>query len=212
MALTQKQIHDLSNMNVASQKVGLGSIIDDLINNGGGGTGKKMFIQYPRRSDFPIVGDADVLYADMNSDELYRWDLNVRQYEIIGTDYHKILDSIMSKSVFSTNTKSNQGYVDKAILSDTATNATNATNATKATEALQANKLTTPRTLSITGDSTGTSTSFDGSGDFNITLVLSGSGVVAGTYAKVTVDSKGRVIVGDNLMAADIPELTLEKS
>lgn len=64
-------------------------------------------------------------------------------------------------------------------------------------EAETALKLTSARTISLIGDSTG-STSFDGSSDANITLTLAGSGVTAGTYKSVTVDSKGRVTAGTN--------------
>lgn len=56
----------------------------------------------------------------------------------------------MLKAVYATNAKSAQGYVDKAILADTATAATSAA------------KLTTPVDISLSGDVTG-SVSFDGS-------------------------------------------------
>lgn len=56
----------------------------------------------------------------------------------------------MLKAVYATNAKSAQGYVDKAILADTATVATSAA------------KLTTPVDVSLSGDVTG-SVSFDGS-------------------------------------------------
>lgn len=56
----------------------------------------------------------------------------------------------MLKAVYATNAKSAQGYVDKAILADTATVATSAA------------KLTTPVDISLSGDVTG-SVSFDGS-------------------------------------------------
>lgn len=43
-------------------------------------------------------------------------------------------------------------------------------------------------------------------------LTLSNSGVTAGTYPKVTVDAKGRVTVGANLIEADIPALSIAKT
>lgn len=85
----------------------------------------------------------------------------------------------------------------------------------KASEAVAADTATTlatGRTISVAGDATGTSPVFDGSANVIIPLVLANSGVVAGTFTKVTVDAKGRVTEGvANLTAADIPELTLSK-
>jgi hypothetical protein len=52
--------------------------------------------------------------------------------------------------------------------------------------------------ITLTGDITGTGTS-------SISTTLANSGVTAGTYTKVTVDAKGRVTTGSNLLATDIP-------
>jgi hypothetical protein len=57
--------------------------------------------------------------------------------------------------------------------------------------------------LTFTGDVTGTGTT--GS---STTLTLANSGVTAGTYTKVTVDSKGRVTVGASATTSDIAEGT----
>lgn len=84
--------------------------------------------------------------------------------------------------------------------------------ASEAVAADTATTLATGRTISVAGDATGTSPVFDGSANVTIPLVLANSGVVAGTFTKVTVDAKGRVTEGvANLTAADIPELTLAK-
>lgn len=59
----------------------------------------------------------------------------------------------------------------------------------------QATKLATSRTISLTGDVTG-SVGFDGTANAAITATLANSGVTAGTYAypsSVVVDAKGRV-------------------
>lgn len=69
-----------------------------------------------------------------------------------------------------------------------------------------ADKLTVPRTISISGDGTG-STTFDGSQDVTISLALSDTAVTAGTYTKVTVDSKGRVTKGENIAITDVTGL-----
>ena len=55
----------------------------------------------------------------------------------------------------------------------------------------------TARTLSFTGDATG-SMSVDGSANASAALTLANSGVSAGTYSSVTVDAKGRVTAGTN--------------
>lgn len=77
--------------------------------------------------------------------------------------------------------------------------------------AATATKLQNGRTISTTGDATGTSAAFDGSGNASIPLTLANSGVTAGTYTKITVDAKGRATVGTSLAAGDIPTITLSK-
>ena len=64
----------------------------------------------------------------------------------------------------------------------------------------------TARTLSATGDATW-SISVNGSANVSAALTLANSGVVAGTYPKVTVDAKGRVTAGAALLASDVPTL-----
>ena len=58
--------------------------------------------------------------------------------------------------------------------------------------------------VTISGDASG-------SGNGSITLTLANSGVTAGTYTKVTVDTKGRVTSGSSLSASDIPALDWSK-
>lgn len=79
-----------------------------------------------------------------------------------------------------------------------------------AATASQAAKLSTSRTVSISGDGTA-SGSFDGSANLALAMTLA-SVVTAGTYYKVTVDAKGRVTSGvGSLSASDIPTLTAAK-
>jgi len=66
-------------------------------------------------------------------------------------------------------------------------------------------KLTTPRSIGLNGDGSG-SVDFDGSSNIAIPLTLAGTGVTAGTYAVLTVDAKGRVTNGRILQAADLPK------
>lgn len=60
-------------------------------------------------------------------------------------------------------------------------------------------KLTTARTISASGDATW-ATTFDGSANVTSALTLAATGVAAGTYDEVTVDAKGRVVAGNNIV------------
>ncbi|AZD92063.1 MULTISPECIES: gp53-like domain-containing protein [Pseudomonas] len=71
----------------------------------------------------------------------------------------------------------------------------------------KASKLATARALSFKGAATGTG-SFDGSADIEITLALANSGVTAGSWPKVIVNSKGLVTGGSALEASDLPAVT----
>lgn len=70
-----------------------------------------------------------------------------------------------------------------------------------------ATALQTGRTIGMTGDVTWISPSFNGSANVTAAATLASTGVVAGTYPKVTVDAKGRVTAGAALEASDIPTL-----
>lgn len=98
-------------------------------------------------------------------------------------DIAELRQEAMFKSIYATNEKSSSGYVDSAIKAD---------------------KLTTPRTITVTGDLSGVPTAFDGSKDIAITARLQETGVTSGEYTKVKVDSKGRVIQGTKATNADI--------
>lgn len=76
--------------------------------------------------------------------------------------------------------------------------------------AVAARKLSSPRTLTANGDGSW-SVSFDGSADATGAFTLAATGVNAGTYPKVTVDSKGRVTAGAVLVAGDIPQIEIAK-
>lgn len=89
--------------------------------------------------------------------------------------------------------------VKEATHATSANSATNATNATNATKAATADKLTTARTIGLSGDVVG-SASFDGSANATISATLAASGVTAGTYSVVTVDTKGRVTTGGQII------------
>ena len=70
--------------------------------------------------------------------------------------------------------------------------------------AATATRWATGRTISLTGDVTGTSAAFDGSAALSFATTLANSGVTAGTYLKVTVDAKGRVTAGSSMTSGDV--------
>lgn len=70
--------------------------------------------------------------------------------------------------------------------------------------AATANKWATGRSITLTGDVTGTSAAFDGSAALSFATTLANSGVMAGTYSKITVDAKGRVTTGASIGSADV--------
>jgi phage-related tail fiber protein len=79
-----------------------------------------------------------------------------------------------------------------------------------ALKVMYASRLTTARTITMTGDGSWGVT-FDGSGNATAAMTLTNSGVVAGTWPMTTVDSKGRVIAGRALVEADLPALSWAK-
>ena len=66
-----------------------------------------------------------------------------------------------------------------------------------------ATALETARQIAISGDATG-KVSFDGTQNVTIETTLKDSGVLAGQYSKVTVDSKGIVTAAEQLTVADL--------
>ena len=78
---------------------------------------------------------------------------------------------------------------------------------TRVDEAGTADKLKTARTIALTGDATGSAT-FDGSANKDINVTLANTGVTAGTYNNVTVDTKGRVVSASNIKTSVVSEIT----
>ena len=77
-------------------------------------------------------------------------------------------------------------------------------------EAQVAQKLKTARAISLSGDVTG-ATTFDGSEDAAITVVLKNTSATEGTFTKVTENEKGLITKTELLTPEDIPDLTLAK-
>jgi len=99
---------------------------------------------------------------------------------------------------------------NKVVARDASGNfAANVITAALSGNASTASALQTGRTIAVTGDATW-SVTFDGSSNVTNTLTLASVGT-AGTYPKVTTDSKGRVISGGPLLASDIPSILASK-
>ena len=66
-----------------------------------------------------------------------------------------------------------------------------------------ATALQNSRNFAATGDVTAEPVSFNGGANVTLNTVLSNTGVVAGSYTKVTVDAKGRITMGSNPTTVD---------
>lgn len=71
-------------------------------------------------------------------------------------------------------------------------------------------KLATARNISMTGHATW-SVSFDGSANSTGVITLADTGVTAGTYGNLVIDSTGRIVSARALIEADMPTLTYNK-
>lgn len=68
-----------------------------------------------------------------------------------------------------------------------------------------ATKLKNSRNFSISGDATAQAVSFDGSQDVNLNITLPNI-ATAGTFSKVTINTKGQVTAGSALLVTDLPD------
>lgn len=168
-------------------------------------------LEYDNKSGFPSTGASGVIYVSKNDNKTYRWS---------GTAYVEISASLALGETNSTAYAGDKGKAnaDNIKTLQTQFNTLNSTvggidevvgniqesinkivaGTTKvglASKADSADKLTTGRKISITGDATG-NTTFDGSADKSINITLANSGVTAGTYSAVQVNAKGLVTSG----------------
>lgn len=94
----------------------------------------------------------------------------------------------MLKSVFAKQ-KPEEGYVDKAVLADTATNATSAESAAK---------LSGARNINLTGDAAG-SASFDGSANADIAVTISNETIAGKAPAFVVAGDRANIATGETI-------------
>ncbi|MCA6066944.1 hypothetical protein JI747_007130 [Chryseobacterium sp. RG1] len=138
-------------------------------------------LEFANLAAFPVTGESGKIYVDLDTNLTYRWG---------GSSYTQIAAGAV---------QSVNGHVGIVTLGKSDVGLANADNTSDAAKnVLSATKWTTPRTLSYTGDVTG-SASVDGSGNVGFAMTLANSGVSAGTYNSVNVDAKGRVLSGTNI-------------
>jgi len=141
---------------------------------------------------FPSPGESGKIYIAIDTLKAYRWSGSVYTYITSGA-----VDSVAGKTGIVTLVKADVGL----------SNVDNTADSAKAVAS--AAKWTTARSLTFTGDATGTA-SVDGSANVSFALTLA-SVATAGTYGKVTINAKGLVTSGASLAAADIPVLDAAK-
>lgn len=139
-------------------------------------------LEFTNLAAFPATGETGKIYVALDTNKQYRWSGTVYVYITSGA-----VDSVNGMT----------GVVNVTAISGNSGTAT----------ALQ-----TTRTFSATGDVTATAQNFNGSANVVLPLVLANSGVTAGSYAKVTVDAKGRVTAGLAPTMEDIPDAAFKKS
>ena len=157
-----------------------------------------------------ILGKSGNL-ADATEDETHRlvtdaekaaWNGKQSKLTFDSTPTQDSSNPVTSGGVYLAN-KANSDAI--ASILDGTSKAKKAETADTATTAAAAAKLSTARTISLSGDATG-SASFNGENDSAITVTLSDSGVAAGSYSAITVDKKGRVTAGAHLIEVGADE------
>ena len=128
---------------------------------------------------FPGTGETGKIYVALDTNKAYRWSGSV-YVEISAAPGST--DSVVEGSI---NLYFTAARAQAAVTTITGNAGT-------------ATKLATARTISLSGDATG-STSFDGSANVSIATTLANSGVTAGTYNSVTVNAKGIVTAASNV-------------
>lgn len=135
----------------------------------------------------PATGTTNTIYMTLDNSNVYRWS---------GSVY------VLTNGSTSTTDALAEGTVN---LYFTAARAQAAVTSIPG-NAVTSSRWATARSITITGDASWT-TSIDGALNVSSALTLADTTVTPGTYAKLTVDSKGRATSGESLVASDIPVL-----
>ena len=137
-------------------------------------------LEFNNLASFPVTGESGKIYVAKDTNKTYRWSGSAYIFITSGA-----VDSVNGKTGVVVLAKSDVGLGSVDNTADANKNV------------LSATKLTTARTVAVSGDVSG-SVSFDGSANATINTTLANSGVSAGTYKSVSVDAKGRVTGGSN--------------
>lgn len=159
-------------------------------------------LEYTNKAAFPTTGETGKIYVAKDTNLTFRWG---------GSSYVEISASLALGETSSTAYAGDKGKALAEKLSEVEELAGNNAELVEAliemgdqlldgtTSVGKADALTNGRKISLTGDATGNCT-FDGSTDKSIAVTLANSGVTAGTYSAVAVDSKGRVTAGSQII------------
>ena len=159
-------------------------------------------LEYDNKAVFPATGESDKIYVAKDTNLTYRWSgsayveisVSLALGETSSTAYSGDKGKALAERMTTAETNIASNDSDIAALQDRATKFEDGT-----TPAGKATKLATARKISLTGDATG-NTTFDGSADKSIAVTLANTGVTAGTYSAVAVDTKGRVTAGNQII------------
>lgn len=184
-------------------------------------------LEYTNVTAFPTTGVAGKIYVETIGNTTYRWG---------GTSYVKITSgdvaSVAGKTGVVTLSKADVGLSNVDNTSDASKSVASASKLTTAytiggvsfngtaninlpgvntagnqNTSGSAASLTTARTLSWTGDATG-SFSFNGTANASTALTLANTGVAAGTYKSVTVNAKGLITAGTDAVTGLVTTTT----
>lgn len=163
-------------------------------------------LEYTNLAAFPATGTSGIIYIAQNTNKTYRWsgsayvEIGGGSSSSSGGTGPASTDELAEGTVnlYYTNTRSRSSLSFSAgggaynSTTGVITIPTNTTHLSNGSGYITANQ-----PISLSGDVTGNGTT-------SIPVTLANSGVTAGNYSKVTVDSKGRVTSGTTLASNDI--------
>ena len=162
-------------------------------------------LEYNNRDSFPTTGESGKIYIAKDTNKTYRWSGSVYVVisdtlalgETAGTAYEGSKGKQNAENIANLTTRVGNVETKATNNASAITNITNGT--TKVGKATSADKFSSNKTLTLSGDASGSVTT-DFSSNPTLTLTLSNTGVAKGTYSAVGVDTKGRVTSGGQVV------------